>query len=262
MATASIYEIMSALSIYGGMDLKTALSMKMCDKTAASEIITDTVMNLILASEDEDPTVWYARLIGEDVNINMVSEFKNRIRTGDEDAIVQVFQHDEVVFNIHKQTVFLNTCFDLDAYECPKKVDHMIRCFTKHFCDNFLVWKATKTKSERVIAYSFFTKLIIRALQWAIENYKTVKNLGSLLPFFHISHLYLLYTNNLDKARREHMEDILDVKVRAHVIGVVEKAIKMCKAWTWSLSHEKQIFMGIKGGIYHKNTKGRKCYNF
>lgn len=270
----NVYELLQAIIAYGSLDIKTTMSIRL---TSKSTCITDDVMDTVIANDQHNNVVWYARMLHglhtyQPFDISFIRNVSQLIKDGDVKTINKVFECGEaVLFNTNAFERYVDTCFGFtkvggSAQPSIHTIDTMIYRFVKRFIQKFRDWQEHASVRKLAVAYVNMVSLLSKVILWAIRCYDNVRSSGCELPLLHSKHFFCVCVGQFTRHRETciNIDQAMASHKRPHValVPIIDEARKLCKAWVWSLSYGQPVFVGSKGGVYRvmSNTTGRKKY--
>lgn len=260
-----VHEIIEAVMIHGCLDIRTAATLKCCDRNA-DDLFSETIMNMMVlpyTTGDDFPVVWGANKLGEPIHdIASLKALKKRFVGGtDVNMMKKIIQHDEeVFFNTDTQGRLIDLCFNFEKYEDHAKMSDAFLLLFSQLLNKWSGWTDVRSPRDLVIAFNFIVNVFTRAIYWGIDNFRTVLDDESRFSAFTNSNflkefhkLKELYYGNIIK-------NVSDVSVRGEVRKSAQHAIKLIAAWKWSILSETPLYIGPRGGIFSVDPDGKKRY--
>jgi predicted histidine transporter YuiF (NhaC family) len=254
-------ELLQAIVVHGGLDLPAALTMQSCNKLTRT--VVDDFMETILADDDTTPVVWFARMCNMPLAPPSLAALKPRLANGDTELMVQVLvpNIEKIFFDITMQDRFVATCFTLgpDA-RFNGFADGIFYTFTKIFTGHITTWKENKThsKSALLTAFALFSKVIRHLLLWLIAQ---------PAPDVFPRGLGIMQNIRFLMAVRDKLGEFLqicdllqNVQIRTHVVTEMTHTKKLVHAWIRSVTTQRKLHVGKKGGLYTMSASGRRYY--
>lgn len=245
------YELLSALSIYGKLDLTTAISCQ-CSCKTATELFTETVVAEACERSVDHPLVWVAKQIGWDLTPSSLRMLKENLKFGNVGVMIKLVETDAVLYE-ERHPYLLDLCFDLDTLNNQHQI---ISTYLHTFKNKQLALDKENKYNHEPVAYSFMIEVITRLYHWGIRNYDMVTDINTLTR-------YPLLNDSSARLSMRNLFTVLDATFgeRRDIKLKGKKLLKIFDAWNEALWQEgSRVCLGERGGVYVLKENGKKRY--
>lgn len=235
-------EIVQAVALHGGLDIKTVLTLRMCCKDFR-DVLTEHMICATMTTDDH-PIIWFATLLKEPISFNTLQKLKNETTKGNKIFLTQVLT-ENVFFDKATHDKIADICLAFEKHTMPRQ-DTMFHAYLDIYMKAF---KMASCLSERQALYDLFIVVCTRALLWVINNNNSVRENVQLYPTIANKLLVSTMQRNIhnNKPRLQNKEDAC-------------RCMRLLKAWHHSLTYNVAVFIGINGGIYTLRSDGKRKY--
>lgn len=265
-------ELADVLVISRKLDLHTLINLAQVSKEMKALLNNDFVKNSVLSEDTTIPVVSFAKKFDK---ANTFSELKkfyiDMSEKGNIDVIrfIMDIQNKDMILDSNSYDFIFTRCFDFIHENNIIEINDLISLYNlllEKLYWNIGMRDIMNTKNMRCLYYARIMNIISEFYRYIIVNrdvFKTcictINNVNDTITNI-ISDLITVIRNKNIEFLLNERNNITDIGVRTEFVRTLKHNIKLSNAWKESYIENKDVFIGVRGGVFVKVSNGKKKY--